>query len=138
MGTTEPNPHLNNPAQTDNNSTDITHVLHQDQHEDADQTENGTSFRISIEFRTIQSNRSHHDMISANFNSFLQQLLLEDNSLQLQLLDRQEGELELVPIDALISPKLETEGFNRLVSQYNRTMRPYMTKIVPMVIQVYG
>jgi hypothetical protein len=35
MGTTELKPHLNNPAQTENNYTDTTHVLHQDRNEDA-------------------------------------------------------------------------------------------------------
>jgi hypothetical protein len=53
-------------------------------------------------------------MIAANVNSFPQQLSLVDHSLQLQLLDRQEGEMELVPIDVLISFKLETEDLNRL------------------------
>jgi hypothetical protein len=55
MGATEPKPDLNNPAQTENNSTDIASVSHQDLNEDADPTANDTSFRISIEFRTIQS-----------------------------------------------------------------------------------
>jgi hypothetical protein len=48
---------------------------------------------------TIQSNRSHHAMIASNnVNSFLQILSLEDNSLQLNLFDWQENEMELVPI----------------------------------------
>jgi hypothetical protein len=38
MGVTEPKPHHNNPAQTENNSTDRTHVSHQNQNEDGDLT----------------------------------------------------------------------------------------------------
>jgi hypothetical protein len=97
-------------------------------------TANGTSFRISIEFRSIEKNRSHHDTIATNIHDFLQQLASVDNSLQLQLLDWQEGEIELVPIDALISKELEVEDFNRLGHQFNKTLRPSMKKIVAITV----
>jgi hypothetical protein len=74
MGVTEPGNQGNNPTQTENNSTERTNISHQDQNEDADPTANCTSFQISIEFRTLQSNLSHHEMIAANHHAFLQQL----------------------------------------------------------------
>jgi hypothetical protein len=101
-------------------------------------TANGTSFRISIEFRSIEKNRSHHDMIAVNLHDFLQQLASADNSLQLQLLDWKEGEIKLVPIDALISKELEIEYFNRLGHQFNKTLRPSMKKIVAITVQLWS
>jgi hypothetical protein len=76
-------------------------------------------------------------MIAANVHSFLQQLSLVDNYLQLQLLDWQEGEMELFQIYTLINPKLETEDYNRLTYQYSRTMCPSMTKIVAMTVHLW-
>jgi hypothetical protein len=60
MGATEPKPHHNNPAQTENNSTDRTHVSHQNQNEDGDPTANSTSLVVFIEFRIIQSDPIDH------------------------------------------------------------------------------
>jgi hypothetical protein len=77
-------------------------------------------------------------MIEANFHGFLQQLSLVDNSLQPQLLDWQEGEIYLVPIDDLVSPKLEIEDSNRLTYQYNRTIRLSMTTVVAMTVHLWS
>jgi hypothetical protein len=46
--------------------------------------------------------------------------------------------MELVPIDDLISSKLEIEDFNRLTDQYNRTMRPSMTKKIAMTVHLWS
>jgi hypothetical protein len=77
-------------------------------------------------------------MIAANLHDFLQQLASVDNSLQLQLLDWQEGEIELVPIDALISKELEVEDFNRLGHQFNKTLCPSMKKSVAITVQLWS
>jgi hypothetical protein len=73
-------------------------------------------------------------MIAANMHAFLQHLSLVDECLKLQLLDWQEGEMDLVPIYALISHELENNDFYRLTYQYNRTLRPPLTKIVTMTV----
>jgi hypothetical protein len=77
-------------------------------------------------------------MRAAKLHAFLQQLSLVYYSLQHRLLDWQEGDMELIPIDDLISSHLEIEDFNRLTYQYNRAMRPSMTKIVAMKVQLWS
>jgi hypothetical protein len=46
--------------------------------------------------------------------------------------------MELVPIDDLISSKLEIEDFNRLTYHNNMTMHPSMTNIVAMKVQLWS
>jgi hypothetical protein len=77
-------------------------------------------------------------MIEENSHAFLQQLSLIDTFIQLQRLDWQEGEMGILPINALIITKLGDGDFNLFACQYDRTLRPFLTKFVAMTVQLWS